>query len=73
VEQLEQELVELRQDRNPTAEVLNPNREQQRQARLDAALDELEEARAAVGAAREDLRALQREARRAGALPGWLR
>jgi hypothetical protein len=39
----------------------------------DRVLDRLEEARAEVETAKEELEALQEEGRRAGALPGWLR
>jgi hypothetical protein len=39
----------------------------------DRVLDRLEEARAEIEIAKEELAALQEEGRRAGALPGWLR
>ena len=73
VEALEQQLAELMQDRNPTAGVLSPTREQERQARLTKAREDLGSAEAEVEAAREGLEELRREARRARVPPGWLR
>lgn len=73
VEALEQRIAEVRQDRDPQAGVLSPYREQERQARLTEAREDLEEAEAELDAARKALEDLRREARRAGVPPGWLR
>jgi predicted nucleic acid-binding Zn-ribbon protein len=52
---------------------MQASREQQRRAALGQAMAELEQAKAAVARGRQALDDLEDEARRKGALPGWLR
>jgi hypothetical protein len=69
---LEQRISELRNDRNPT-NVMDPNREQTRQAQIAQAQADLEAARIALEAAKRGLADLEEEARRKNIPPGWLR
>jgi hypothetical protein len=73
VEAARQRVNELRQDRNPTQDTMSPNREQDRQAELQQAFDEMKQAEADVEESLSVLVDLQREARVAGVPPGWLR
>jgi len=69
---LESRVNALRNDMAPT-DAMQASREQQRRAALGQAIAELEQAKAAVVRARQALEDLDEEARRKGALPGWLR
>jgi DNA repair exonuclease SbcCD ATPase subunit len=72
VSELEARITALRNDLSPV-DLGNPNREQTRQAAIDQAQRELEAAQAALVAARKAVEDLEDDARRAGALPGWVR
>lgn len=69
---LEQRIADLRNDRNPT-NVMDPNREQNRQAQLAQAIADLERAKADVERAKQALTDLEEDARRKSIPPGWLR
>jgi len=69
---LEQRIADLRNDRNPT-NLMDPNREQNRQAQLAQAIADLERAKAEVDRAKQALTDLEEEARRKSIPPGWLR
>jgi hypothetical protein len=51
----------------------DPNREQNRQARIASTRTELEQAQAEAARARQAVDELEADAQRAGALPGWVR
>lgn len=72
VAELEARVNALRNDLAPT-NAMQANREQNRQAALGRAIADLEQAQASVIRARQALDDLEDEARRKGALPGWLR
>jgi hypothetical protein len=71
ISDLEQRIGELRDDRNPT-NLMDPNREQTRQAQIAKAQADLEAAKASLEGARQALANLEEEARRKGIPPGWL-
>jgi hypothetical protein len=72
VKDLEARVTAIRNDLNPV-NTQDPNRLQTRDRELREAIDALEAARQGADAARKALSDLEEEARRAGALPGWLR
>jgi hypothetical protein len=72
VKDLEGRIAALRNDMNPV-NTQDPNRLQSRDRELQQAIDALDGARLSADAARKALADLEEEARRAGALPGWLR
>jgi len=69
---IEQRIADLRNDRNPT-NVMDPNREQNRQAQLAQAIADLERAKADVERAKQAQTDLEEDARRKSIPPGWLR
>jgi hypothetical protein len=69
---IEQRIADLRNDRNPT-NLMDPNREQNRQAQLAQAIADLERAKAEVDRAKQALTDLEEDARRKSIPPGWLR
>jgi hypothetical protein len=69
---LEQRIADLRNDRNPT-NLMDPNREQNRQTQLAQAMADLERAKADVERAKQALTDLEEDARRKSIPPGWLR
>jgi outer membrane protein TolC len=69
---LESRIAALRNDRGQTG-VMDPSREQTRQAQIAQAQADLEKARADLDRARQALTDLEEDARRKGILPGWLR
>ena len=69
--ELEGRIAELRNDRSPT-NLMDPNREQTRQAEITKAQAALESAKAALETSRQALADLEEEARRKGIPPGWL-
>ena len=71
VMELEGRIAELRNDRSPT-NLMDPNREQTRQAEITKAQAALESAKAALESSRRSLADLEEEARRKGIPPGWL-
>ena len=72
VRDLEARIAALRNDMNPV-NTQDPNRLQTRDRELQEATDGLDAARRAADAARKAQADLEEEARRAGALPGWVR
>lgn len=72
VRDLESRVAAIRNDMNPV-NTQDPNRLQSRDRELREAIDALDAARQSADAARKALADLEEEARRAGALPGWLR
>jgi len=72
VRDLEARIAALRNDMNPV-NTQDPNRLQTRDRELQEATDGLDAARRAADAARKALADLEEEARRAGAMPGWVR
>lgn len=72
VRDLEARIAALRNDMNPV-NTQDPNRLQTRDRELQEAMDGLDAARRAADAARKAQADLEEEARRAGALPGWVR
>jgi hypothetical protein len=72
VADLEARITALRNDLSPVG-LGDPNREQTRQAAIGQAQSELEAARAALAVAQKAVDDLEDDARRAGALPGWVR
>ena len=72
VVQLEARLNALRNDMSPVG-LGDPNRQQTIQADTVQAQRDLDAARAAVATARAGVDSLEDDARRAGALPGWVR
>src|SRR5438128_1703982 len=73
VQELESRVSALRVDINPGVNVQDPNRLQTLDRALREAQDALEAARREAATARQALADLEDEARRAGALPGWVR
>ena len=71
IPEIEDRIAGLRNDRNPT-NLMDPNREQHRQAEIAKAQAELESTKAALEASRQALANLEEEARRKGIPPGWL-
>jgi hypothetical protein len=69
---LESRVNALRNDLAPV-DAMQANREQNRRAALGQAVTDLEQAQAALARARQALEDIHDEARRKGALPGWLR
>jgi hypothetical protein len=69
---LREKVAALRNDMSPV-NVGDPNREQNRQAALAAAIAELEAAEAARAVAQTAVDNLEGDVRRAGGLPGWVR
>jgi hypothetical protein len=69
---LQQRISELRDDRSPT-NVMDPNREQTRQARIAEAQAEYDRAAADLERVRQSLADLAEEARRKSIPPGWVR
>ena len=72
VAELEARITDLRNDLRPTG-LGDPNRQQTREAEIGQAQRQLETARVALAAARKAVDDLEDDARRAGALPGWVR
>jgi predicted nucleic acid-binding Zn-ribbon protein len=72
IAELEARITALRNDMSPVG-LTDPNRLQTMQAEIATAQRELEAARAAAAAARQAVDDLEDDARRAGALPGWVR
>jgi len=72
VRDLEARITSLRNDMSPT-NTQDPNRLQTRDRELREAMDSLDVARREADTARKALADLDDEARRAGALPGWVR
>jgi DNA repair exonuclease SbcCD ATPase subunit len=72
IKDLEQRLSALRNDLSPTG-VQDPNRLQTQQAEMQKVTEELTAAQRELDRARQALSDLEEEARREGALPGWLR
>ena len=72
VSELEARITALRNDLSPVG-LGDPNRQQTRQAEIAQAQRELEAANAVLATARQAVDALEDDARRAGALPGWVR
>jgi hypothetical protein len=72
ISDIEDHIAALRNDRSPT-NVMDPNREQTRQAEITKAQAALESAKAALESARKALTDLEEEARRKSIPPGWLR
>ena len=70
--ELEARITALRNDLSPVG-LGDPNRQQTREAEIGQAQRQLETARAALAAARKAVDDLEDDARRAGALPGWVR
>jgi ABC-type phosphate transport system auxiliary subunit len=70
---IEKQLEALRLDRSPTANVGDPFRLQTMQAQIRTAQTDLDTVRKQLEDARQALSDFEEEARRAGALPGWLR
>jgi hypothetical protein len=72
VAELESRITALRNDMSPVG-LSDPNRQQTIEAQIGQAQNELIAARAAAAAARQAVDALEDDARKAGALPGWVR
>lgn len=72
VAELESRVTGLRNDMSPVG-LGDPNRQQTIEAQIGQAQNELVAARAAAVAARQNVDALEDDARKAGALPGWVR
>jgi hypothetical protein len=72
ITQAEQRLAELRSDIGGE-DVMNPFRQQNREAEIKAQSELLDAARAEAAAARQAMSDLEDEARRASVPPGWLR
>jgi len=72
VRDLETQIAGLRNDMSPV-NTQDPNRLQTRDREMREAMDRLDAARREVDTARKVLAELEDEARRAGALPGWVR
>jgi hypothetical protein len=72
IPEIEDHIAALRNDRNPT-NLMDPNREQNRQAEIANAQAQLEGVRAGLERSRQALADLEEEARRKGIPPGWLR
>jgi len=72
IAELEDKIAAIRNDRSPT-NLMDPNREQTRQAEMAKAQAQLESAQSALAAARQAQSDLEEEARRKGIPPGWLR
>jgi chromosome segregation ATPase len=70
---IEKQLEGLRLDMSPTTNVSDPYRLQTLQAQIRTAQTDLATARKQLEEARQALSDFEEEARRAGALPGWLR
>jgi len=71
---LEANLERVRLDREPAAaNIMDPQREQKRQAEIFRLQDEIGKARAALEKARQEQAAFEEAARRAGIPPGWIR
>lgn len=72
VAQLEARITSLRNDLSPVG-LGDPNRQQTMQAEVGQAQRDLDAARAGLVLARQGVDALEEDARRDGALPGWVR
>jgi hypothetical protein len=72
IPEIEDRIAGLRNDRSPT-NLMDPNREQHRQAEIAKAQAELEAVKAGLETSRKALADLEEEARRKGIPPGWLR
>jgi hypothetical protein len=72
VKQLESRIAALRNDMSPS-NLQDPNRLQTQGRDLQKAQEDLEAARHELEQARQSLANLEDEARRAGAMPGWVR
>lgn len=70
--ELEARITALRNDLSPVG-LGDPNRQQTRQAEIAQAQRELDAVQASVATARQAVDDLEDDARRAGALPGWVR
>ena len=73
VAELEARITALRNDMSPSVGLGDPNRQQTMEAQIAKAHSELEAAQAALAAARKAVDDLEDDARRSGALPGWVR
>jgi len=73
VAELEERIAALRNDMSPSVGFGDPNRQQTMQAQIGQAQSELKAAQATLAAARKAVDDLEDDARRAGALPGWVR
>ena len=71
IEEAELKLAQLRDNLRPGSP-MDPNQQQTREAEIQAATNDLEEARLALAAARQRLSDLEDEARRASIPAGWL-
>ena len=72
IPEIEDRIAGLRNDRSPT-NLMDPNREQTRQAEIAKAQAQLEAMKAGLETSRQALAALEEEARRKGIPSGWLR
>jgi len=72
IPEIEDRIAGLRNDRSPT-NLMDPNREQTRQAEIAKAQAQLEAVKAGLETSRQALAALEEEARRKGIPSGWLR
>lgn len=70
--ELEARITALRNDLSPVG-LGDPNRQQTREAEIAQAQRELDAVQASVATARQAVDDLEDDARRAGALPGWVR
>jgi HAMP domain-containing protein len=74
ISDLKSELERVRTDREPpSANVLDPNREQKRQAEIGRLQSEVTRAESRLERAKQELADFEEEARRAGIPPGWIR
>ena len=72
IKELEEKITALRSDLSPV-NTQDPNRLQSRDRELREAMDSLDAARRELETKRKALADLEEVARRAGALPGWVR
>jgi hypothetical protein len=72
IPEIEDRIAGLRNDRSPT-NLMDPNREQTRQAEIAKAQAQLEAMKSGLETSRQALAALEEEARRKGIPSGWLR
>jgi hypothetical protein len=71
---LQNRIAELQTDMNPNpSDLMDPNRLQKREAEKAAAIQELDQAKAALAKAQADQQKLEDDARREHIPPGWIR